>query len=221
MVVFVRETMIPSHIDTALITVPRIAVGQRCRSLDDPTWSMVLSDTDTAMDTPGALAREGLPAAIPRADDRLAAALERYADDAPARQPGVDLRATLALLRRHVENPELITGITDDDVIVIAYTMIDSAVRTWCQQSLLGPHADGSLRLWHEMAARCPGIWGAEPLVLLAVGHYLNGSTALATEAVTAALDAVPHHTLAMLLLNALSQGMSPAKFRQTLLSAR
>lgn len=223
-----RTEVLPASAKTRALWVPTIARGAVIRDYDDPTWTCAVPDATSSPQAAEAAvrgqrvftSREDLVASVPvEADDRLSEAFTRHATTVRQHRRDVDTAAVMRMIRQYVE-AEQPPALSDTDIVTLGYALDNHLIRTQCQRMTISAHADQALRLWHELAARCPGPWRAEPLVLLAISYLAKGMYVPGTTAVHAALKAFPRHTLAGLLLTAVSTGVSPRELRDLIASS-
>lgn len=84
--------------------------------------------------------------------------------------------------------------------------------------------ADAAIRLWRALARRCAGPYAEHAAALLALTAWVAwcaGDEAEARVALCVAVDLEPHCTFALLLQQAISQGLDPDAVRQSLRATR
>jgi hypothetical protein len=105
-------------------------------------------------------------------------------------------------------------GLTDAEVVRIAWGLRDPAVRDRAFGLALGADATAAEILWTECTRRAPVPLDAAPATLLAVSAWLRGDGAMANVALARARASDPGERLAVLLDEALADCMKPAELR-------
>ncbi|HET6499701.1 MAG TPA: DUF4192 domain-containing protein [Amycolatopsis sp.] len=125
------------------------------------------------------------------------------------------LHAVRELLDQAVQGP---VALTDGQVVRLALALSHRSVRDACLATALPPASERSMRieaLWRELVRKTPAPHRAEPATLLGYSAYLRGDGAFARAAFHNALEAMPKHTLAGLLLRCLDSTMAPDRLRE------
>jgi hypothetical protein len=125
------------------------------------------------------------------------------------------LRVVREVLDQAVRGP---VALTDRQVVCLALALSHRPVRDACLATALPPGNERSMRieaLWLDLVRKTPAPHRAEPATLLGYSAYMRGDGALARAAFDNALEAMPKHILAGLLLRCLDCTMAPDRLRE------
>jgi hypothetical protein len=149
--------------------------------------------------------RAAMTEATRRADERLAALVE----GAPKDPAEALLRAGRSAVDRAVRRQRAGMPLDDDELAWLSAMLVYLPVRDHAWESVggdLGTHVS----LWTEVVRRCDPELVAAPATLLAFAAWRAGEGALASIALSRAVDVDPGYQMARLLGRALSGGLSP-----------
>jgi len=153
-------------------------------------------------------ARAAMDAATSRANDRLSALVER----APRDLGRALLRVGSAAVDAAVACQRSGGRLTDDEVAWLAVALLYLPVRDYAWESVggdLGVHVG----LWTDVVRRCDQDLVTAPATLLSFAAWRAGEGAVASIALSRALDADPGYPMARLMSRALAGGLNPAEW--------
>lgn len=209
-----------------MLWTPEIRAGSPWCRYDDPDCAGVLPD-DSATPVAAAVVSKGFVTFDSREE------MERQLDaDDPAavarrarllRSPGRDEPRDVAEAFREVRSAlgQAVRGelsLSDERVVRLAVALSEPRVRDACLAVALPPGGERSLRaeaLWLTLVRKLPVPERAEPAALLGFSAYSRGDGALARAALEKAVDAMPRHPLACLLLACLDSTMPPGRLHE------
>lgn len=223
-----RELAAHGVTDVAAYWVPELAADARYRCYDDPGRTGRMSDPGSSV-LAAVMASKGYVTYASRSE--LVALL------APDSEPRVARRAELIETRRAagtgtwplpcrvaiVRDGLCAAGrdgvaLTDTQIATLAIALSDVEVRDACLATALPPdseRAGAAAALWQALTRALPAPERAIPASLAAYAAYMRGDGALASIALSTALDADPDHLLAGLLDQALRHGIPPSRLHQ------
>ncbi|MFC8045646.1 DUF4192 domain-containing protein [Nocardia sp. NPDC057353] len=218
----------------AAYTLPGFTAGAPWRDLLDPAAAGLLPDpADSPVAFGHVLAGQPLRGSRTELTDlvaaapELAAAVERElpavaaagrADYAAAVRRGVPLdhsRRTAEFVLWQISALESGAEPLPRELAGIAVALRDRAVRDVMFALAAGPHAAAAERLWLLLTRALTGADRAEAAALLGYSAYLRGDGPFAGIAFDIALDALPEHSMAVLLEASLRAGIRPARLRR------
>jgi hypothetical protein len=165
----------------------------------------------------GGLTAESMCQAAARAE-RRATGLIRAGRATAARQSGAaqplieaGLNAVADALARYRAGGRITS---DDKIAWLAVSLADLRIRDDAWARMEPGHVGAHLRLWTDVVRRAPSRYVPAAASLLAFTAWQAGNGALANLAAERALAADPQYSMALLLLDAISAGVSPAAAR-------
>jgi hypothetical protein len=153
-------------------------------------------------------ARQAMTEAIRRADERLTA----LAESCPGDPAAALLRAGRTAVDRAVQRQRAGLPLDDDELAWLTAVLVYLPVRDHAWESVggdLGTHVG----LWTEVVRRCDPELVVAPATLLSFAAWRAGEGALASIALSRALEADPDYRMAQLMGRALAGGLSPAEW--------
>jgi hypothetical protein len=175
------------------------------------------AEHETALDlacariVPRMLDRRASVSVVERTAELARSALDAFAAAPLIADPGLSDSRDDALLA-HDDAAEMILGLQE--------RAARDRVVEWADPAT----ADAALRLWRALARRCAGPYAEHAAVVLALAGWVAwcaGDDAEARVALGIAVDLEPHCTFALLLQQAISQGIEPEVVRQSLRATR
>jgi hypothetical protein len=206
-----------------LLWTPEIRAGSPWRHYHEPGRAGVLPD-DSATPVAAAVVSKGFVTFDSReemerqldADDPAAVARRERLLRSPARGVPGDVAEAFQEVRTALGGqgrgrPNL----PDERIVRLAIALSEPRVRDACLAAALPPGGERSLRaeaLWLALIRKLPAPERAEPAALLGFSAYARGDGALARAALEKAVEAMPGHRLASLLLACLDSTMPPGR---------
>ena len=154
----------------------------------------------------------------PDHEDRVAHRAQLLAAQAEL-SPGdpADLQRELLALIESTTSRDSLPELDDVQIVRLSTALDHEQVRDICLSLSLTDRAGAAERLWTVLTRALPVPERGEPAFLLALCAYLRGAAILAGMALEVSIDAVPDHSMAPLLRDALDKGTPPAHIRAML----
>ncbi|CAN3128503.1 DUF4192 domain-containing protein [Mycobacterium sp. smrl_JER01] len=206
--------------------VAAIAAGERWYCADGCGRSGVVEDPAASPTAVAAVLdgrrlygrRDELVAVVATADPTRSAELGgliELAGPSETPRPDAHARDDVEHALACIEHVRCEGGLSDDDLVRLAWALTDTRVRDTLYALAVGDGAGAAEVLWGELARSLPDPWRVEALVLLAFSAYARGDGPLAGISLDQALRGDPMHRMAGMLDQALQSGMRPEQIRE------